>query len=246
MILYGSLWIRLEVVSLGGCSHSRIAKSLHESWTVNQTWLIRFQPPLDSWKSKYHQTGIHGVRSLGISIPQKKKWVEVLQKGNLTIPSGFQDHIYFIRIQDGFIVYDSPLDFKDCQGFKTWGLWEIPCFRCFRSLCFKYPSISWSHGRSRDKCRAGYSRQNVSDVSTVLVPPSTNLQMVLLPGILNNQFVSWMEMCQGLNSHVMFHLFVLSLFCIYTTRVLYAVWWVVTPHQWLGHNFAKSVRNLAV
>lgn len=34
-----------------------------------------------------------------------------------------KDHIYFIRIQDGFIVYDSPLDFKVLQIFtnEKWG-----------------------------------------------------------------------------------------------------------------------------
>ena len=29
-----------------------------------------------------------------------------------------QDHIYFIRIEDGFIVYDSALDFKAWLAYK--------------------------------------------------------------------------------------------------------------------------------
>ena len=117
-----------------------------ESWNgCDLEILKRFQPHLDAWKSKYRQicsqnrypnfeimTRCRFLKEFELRFSEKEIWRK----------SSCQDHIYFIRIQDGFIVYDSPLDFKDSQGFKnTWGLWTV---RDSVFPVFQVASISWS------------------------------------------------------------------------------------------------------
>ena len=101
-----------------------------ESWNGCDLEMVkRFQPHLDTWKFKYRQICSQN-RYPNFEIMTRFRFLKEFElrfsKKEIWRKSSCQDHIYFIRIQDGFIVYDSPLDFKDSQGFKnTWGLWTV-------------------------------------------------------------------------------------------------------------------------